>query len=740
MARLEPARGLAGRFGLDAFTLVVLVLAATYFALGWTPSSYGTVLDRVGATGLGLVAGEPREIRSDEWARGTPYIQAAVNNDFKRFNATSIYREDLRNFNGLPLADWSLLFKPYFWPFFVIGAPHAFSFYHVFWMALFLVGYNRLFRALRFDASTAALASLALFFTSFVQFWWTTYGSMLAGFPWILVIVMAPLRPWVKAPTLTYVTASWLLAHFYPPMLITLAFVGLVTLVALRRDTLWPSKLLPSIIGTVLGCAVLFFYLRDVIPVMAATEFPGKRVVGGGGVATVQWLAQAFPFLVTSGFHHLVAFNICEAATVGTYLPALWFFFFDPRATFRRLTARDAEGGRLRWALGAVLAGTVLTSLWIVAPLPSVLGRPLLWHLVPGDRMWFAGGFLVFLLALILLRESPLSFSWPRMTGAAAALGLVWYVSAKLLGGDAYGLELEELWILVPLAVVFLFRERIGAALPSALVGCAALVNLVGFGSFNPVQSARPIFDRPETEATAMLSRLAREHPRDWLVLGEPLGQGDRPAVYGAWLNGWGYRSPAHMLYAPRKEFFRSLFPDLEPGYFDWVFNRVMYVELVPGGMPVATGPATIALPLDAFDAANIPVETTLPSDDTFEVAGVIEHRWAIETAGRVESLVFEGWAMLDPTDPASRFRIHSELPITRAVAYPNLRPDVASRLDDPALALSGFTLRLDVAGRVPAAATRSPICVLSEDPRRGSFVLAADPVSPACRALVRSD
>ena len=114
MARLEPGGGLAGRFGLDAFTLVVLVLAATYFALGWTPSSYGAVLDRVGATGLGLVAGEPREIRSDEWARGTPYIQAAVNNDFKRFNATSIYHEDLRNFNGLPLADWSLLFKPYF--------------------------------------------------------------------------------------------------------------------------------------------------------------------------------------------------------------------------------------------------------------------------------------------------------------------------------------------------------------------------------------------------------------------------------------------------------------------------------------------------------------------------------------------------------------------------------------------------------------------------------------------------
>ena len=75
--------------GLDTFTIVVLLLAAVYFSMAWTPSSYGRALDYVGASGLGLALGEPRHIRSDEWTLGTPYVQLAVNNEFRRLNTPS---------------------------------------------------------------------------------------------------------------------------------------------------------------------------------------------------------------------------------------------------------------------------------------------------------------------------------------------------------------------------------------------------------------------------------------------------------------------------------------------------------------------------------------------------------------------------------------------------------------------------------------------------------------------------
>jgi hypothetical protein len=160
--------------GPDGFTLGVLLAAAVYVLLGWSPSSYGVQLARIGLPGAGGVAGEPREIREDEWGRWTSFVRVAVNNDFQRFNRTSPYGEDLRNVEGLPLADWGLIFKPYYWLFFVAGAAPAFSFYHAFWIAAFLIGYHHLFKRLDLSPGLAAVASVSLFFSAFVQMWWTT--------------------------------------------------------------------------------------------------------------------------------------------------------------------------------------------------------------------------------------------------------------------------------------------------------------------------------------------------------------------------------------------------------------------------------------------------------------------------------------------------------------------------------------------------------------------------------------
>jgi hypothetical protein len=92
---------------------------------------------RMGVGKPGLYLGHARFLRTDEWAMWTPYIQATVNNGFHRFNLTSIYGEDLRNFNIVPLWDWGLIFKPEMWSFFVLDPAWAFSIFHVSLMAAF---------------------------------------------------------------------------------------------------------------------------------------------------------------------------------------------------------------------------------------------------------------------------------------------------------------------------------------------------------------------------------------------------------------------------------------------------------------------------------------------------------------------------------------------------------------------------------------------------------------------------
>ena len=150
----------------DRFIFAVLVFGGLYTLLQLTPSSYGVALGLLGAPGEGLYAFTPHGLRADEWSVWTAYIQAAVNNDFGRVNATSAYGEDLRNFNGLPLLDWALIFKPQFWLFFIAPASWGFSFFHAFWLVAFLIGWRQLLVAFGVNTATAIWATILLLFSS----------------------------------------------------------------------------------------------------------------------------------------------------------------------------------------------------------------------------------------------------------------------------------------------------------------------------------------------------------------------------------------------------------------------------------------------------------------------------------------------------------------------------------------------------------------------------------------------
>ena len=102
------------------FLVAVAVLGFLYVGLDLTPSSYSRILELLKVSDRNPVAGSWRDVRTDEYEVSTPYFQAAVRNGFQRINQTSFYREDMRNYYALPLADWSLAFKPQLWAFFIM--------------------------------------------------------------------------------------------------------------------------------------------------------------------------------------------------------------------------------------------------------------------------------------------------------------------------------------------------------------------------------------------------------------------------------------------------------------------------------------------------------------------------------------------------------------------------------------------------------------------------------------------
>lgn len=732
-------RGLSVSTG-GLFAAVVLALSVLYAALAWTPSSYGVALRQMGVTeDSGLVLGKPRDIRSDEWAVWTPYLQIAVDNDFARYNAHSPYHEDLRNFNALPLLDWALPFKPQYWAFFLVDPAHAFAIYHAAFIALFLIGYQRMGRMLGMAPGISVCFSLLAFFAGYTQYAWTTTGPLLALFPWLLVTLAAPLRLPVKGLLLYWLSAVWLLSHFYPPVILSLGFVGAVLVLALRRDLLrWPL-LATAGLAAALAAGTVYGYLAEPLQAMTATVYPGQRHSDGGSGDWRIWLSTVLPFITTRGFDSLIVHNIVETGAIGSYWPLLLLVFADWR---QGLSGGAVDRGRLLTALAVLGGGLALVSAWMLLPIPAAVGKILLWDRVFPPRMIVAVGLLA-LVATALLAGSVRWRITPLRVALFTAAVLAAWVLSKRAGGVASWSSLFDGTILLVLAgglALWRLLPVLGQPTPRAgtlVAGVAVAANLLTFGQFNPIQSAKPIFDRPQTALTARLSAQQAAHPKGWLV--ETL-----PIFTGAVLAGWGYNSIAHTLIAPHVDFFRPLFPDMAEDRFTQVFNR--YAHIIPDTVtePVSPYPDQVRVPWSALDprAANsgapareasvLPADAP-PAGGPFPTGGSLDEV-------RLENgmLRLRGWAPWTGVRATQTIAVVSDVPLTVVSHGPERRPDLQAAFPAADRGQAGFTILL----RPAAALDRPPVlCVLAGDTDAGTVALASprpanDGGESGCRRL----
>lgn len=689
--------------GPESFTFWVLVLGLAYAAATLTPSSYGLALKSFfGAGTPGLVFGTPQPLRSDEWAVWTPYVQIAVNNDFLRTNGTSIYNEDLRNFNALPLLDWALLFKPQYWAFFIFPAPWAFSTYHGFLIVAFLIGWERALRLLGFDRTIAALISLCLFFVPCTQLWWTTTGPLPAFFPWLLVLFLADLNPFVRIAAMAWAAAAFLLSHLYPPIILSLGFAGAILLAAQAPDKVRQvGRLASAGIGTALGIGIALIYLHEPLQIMSQTVYPGARSLGGGGLPVLQWWAQFFPDLVSSRRQSLIGLNYLEVSTGGTYFAALVWAFLSFQPARQR-----AAGDWLK--LGLIALGLALISAWMLAPVPAAIGHLLLWDIVPAQRFVFAFGLLLLVGCVVTVERFTANISPIRIALCVSLLVGVFAWSRLTLGGrvtDASGLVIG---IAVFFAALCWRKQRLALA---GLAGALA-ASIISYGGYNPIQLAGPIFKRPDTAAMKALDGLQARNPDGWLVV---------PGYPGAVLNGWGYRSVSHVLIAPQLAFFRERFPEMSDAEFNHVFNRYAHVQLSYADVPDTPQGDVLRVPITAFrgEAPHPPLlrQETDISRLPGVLGGTIDEIVTNPSAGTV---TVAGWALIDAgsVDPALVLYAPGatvEGPVT--VIY---RPDVVIALGDPGLQRAGFMLTLRMSGDVQLGA----LCLASRDSVHGARLL----------------
>jgi hypothetical protein len=694
--------------------VVIFAIAITAYAYvvinTWSPSSYGLVFNKILHIQNTGTVGEPRAIRSDEWGVVTPLTQAIVNNNYERFNHTSLYEEDLRINYGLPIHDWGLIFKPTMWLYGWVNPAYAYSAHWFALMILFICGYAFLFRWLGASAPVGFALSIALFSTGFVQFWWNEKGALFAIFPWILFPFSRNWPFYLKSIIFYWVATCWLLLNFYPPIQVSLAFVGFIILYGKEKSLFRLDKpLLMASAAAAAAAGTAAFYLWDYLRITAGTLYPGGRHVMGGGIPWeffISWFLPAINF--TDKYESLIGRNICEIGVVGSYYFLLCVLFLN----YQNVKEVYVDSAKKHLAM-TLLIGLMLMSAWLFLPLPSWMGTPLLWDNVQPERMQYAFGVLLFCFFLILVNDLGVIFSWLRLgLFTSLCLALMFFSTNIPLTNSYHFLSLVVLlsmvWALFFLNKKYTISTHFGFAFAACAIGAAI------FMRFNALQSAWPIFNLESNAVTKRFDEMASYNNGVLAVIGLP----------GAVGNGLGYKSLSHVLAAPQINFWKEIFPEMKSDDLNRVFNRYAHIMPTETNIPELIQLDLVSIPVNSLNKV-IPVRYVQDVYVPIQLGGYVDR---VVLDGKY--LIVDGWAPWFGSMGTRQLEIMISSNSGKAVALAVNRPDLPAATGGVIRGVNGFNLK------IPHDPHSLPtfLCVISYDVSSGKRYLLNNPANiPYC-------
>ena len=694
-------------------TGLLILYCITHILLAITPSSYALALQLAGQEVKGLFLGTPRAIRSDEWMVLTPYYQIVVNNDFLMTNSLSPYQENLRSFQALPILDWGLIFKPYHWGFFVLPPANALSLYYLFMTLSFLAGWGILFRQFRLPLSISLLLAGTLYFSPMIQTWWTTnLGSFSLAPWWILSWILIENRV-LRVSLTAYAIAVWTLANAYPPFLYSIGFAMVALTVCIRTDKLNAKRVVDGLLALAAALGIFIFYFGDLIAIMRNTVYPGHRVSTSGGIGWPRMIAHLFPGVTTHSYEPLPGIpnsNAAEITVLSTFLPALTLALID----YSRLHTIIREKPLKTLAFSVFF---FFISCWLLLYIPPALAKLTGLSMVPTGRAVLAFGLMLNIICAVSLARAGIRISGLRLLILAAILftGTI----LKLVVSGATETELYGYMDAIPyacmalLAGLWLSRTSRPSTPLLAVFFVAFASNALTYGLFNPVQSAYLIFNN-DRAAT-------RQHMANLGAIVTNKGDIAVPGHFGAILEGMGFRTLNHVLYAPQLDYFRKIYGNMDESSFTQTFNRYAHISIGNVTKPTLIAPDHVQLPISSFSGRSLLSGAQSPSpmveilDSPPEGLEQIDRHGHIDSVSRPtddrNTLDLTGWIHAR-SDSSTKVRVWSSNPIREVEISSHSRVDVAQAVSQE-LANSGIRLRLHF--RAPPS-PEDRICIEIQD------------------------
>lgn len=471
---------------------VILIIICTVFKLNG--SSIGAWSNFYGlGNDNGLLFGQDRLIRSDEWAVSTPMALSQYANNFGYFSeywrgsVTDMYISP-----GAAVLNWLQVFRPFQIGYLFFPAENGLAFA---WSAkqviLLLVSFEFGLLITNNNKYLAFGFMILIGFSPAVE-WWFSAGCLVEILIFGQIIVIAINKycnsieykdKWIWAGVFAYSGVCFVLG-IYPawqvPFFYVFAIISLFYIINNKKVEKWSFKLLlPIIIACIfILINVVYFYLmsKDSIIAMMGASYPGKRV---SALEQMWYLLFRYPgnLFLAIDETQLAPLNQSEAAT---------FFSLFPAGVILGIISLKKRKDKLTKYL---LIFTMVFCAYIIFGLPELIAKITLLSFSPTNRSAIAFDYLNIILlfrVLSLKLKIPFRLGLPLAiaTGiVVACLSTVYYLNylSKPL------LFITSIILIILFLCIFLYSTK--KLYRQLLIITICLVSIVAGFLVNPIRT-----------------------------------------------------------------------------------------------------------------------------------------------------------------------------------------------------------------------------------------------------------
>ncbi|WP_407341773.1 hypothetical protein [Pengzhenrongella phosphoraccumulans] len=479
-----------------------------------------------------LIIGGPRGVRSDEWYVTTPLVIAQVQQGLPRISDVFPGGVDMSVMWDMPYREWSAIFRPHNWGFYVLPLDNAFALR--WWLPLVALGVAAYaFLVTLWRRPIAALALSAAFaFSPFTQWWFgagtfwplTFAMTVCVAVVWCLRTPRAAVR-WAVAALTAYVAVAAAVT-LYTPFLIPCVLVAAafsIGWVCSARELDWRDRLrriVPVLVAGLGAGVVTGVFLASraaTVEAITSTVYPGDR----------SWLtgqSSAFPW--ESMYAGVFGLGL-RAADVGGFVVnasegssfLLVGFFLIPSALW--LVGSQWRRERfVDWTLIALLAVTALFAAFIYVPGWDAVAHLLWLDRTTLPRLVVGLGLVALLLLAVVVhrlqgREGRLAW-WPMVVAVLFVVVNHAAVAVFLHRHAPWILAQFPWWpvLLAMFVIAVALYARGRATVPSVLVLVVALTMVAGV-----VPLYRGVLDLRTTGLGQAITAIEADAPGRWLAL-----------------------------------------------------------------------------------------------------------------------------------------------------------------------------------------------------------------------------